>query len=487
MVEYTLGIDIGTSSVKAGILDLSTFKLHFLASREYDSSAEQESGVIWNQTLKTLKETVGQLKETDSIRAIGLSGQMHGTVLYDSKGDIIDPIINWQDKRCDTLLKKYGGANTINRIEKILGLEGFEDLGIDKMASGFLGASLFYIKENNKTLFSKIKHTLLPTDFVRLKLIGTEDYSTDQTNAFSTGLFNTKLKKWHEKFIKKLELPLKILPKVNNTSDIAGHTSEKITKLLQFKKRVPVIYGGGDNQMSILGSGLYLDDSPVLINIGTGAQISKIISSYNKIEGIDTRSFFNDMFAYVGASLGGGNSYKWLREEIGLKMNKILSFKDLDKMAININPGCNGLRFSTGPTRQDPQRSSGFFGNKDLINSIGHMARAVMEGVLSDLYKFHRLMGDTSDNVIIGSGNGLVKRSVWSQIAADMFGFKLKITDFENAVFGAALMAAKGIGKINNFKNAFKSIAYHNILPDYKNSKKYKRLIKEDYFEIQNV
>ncbi len=478
MVDYSLGIDAGTSGVKVGLLNLSTLRLEDCIEKDYENSSEQRSAIICDQTLEAIKESASRLKDINDIKAIGLSGQMHGTVLYDKKGIIIDPIINWRDDRCNKSLEKYGNRTTIDIIEKIIGTVGFEDLGIDKMASGFMGATLFYIKENDKSLFNKIKHAVLPVDFIRGKLLGKSDYSTDQTNAFSTGLFNTRSGNWHKEFIEKLGLPIDIFPEVHYTSDIAGHVSREIANLLGFENEIPIIYGGGDNQMSILGSGLFSSDSPALINIGTGAQISKIISKYEKIPGIDTRSFFNEMFAFVGASLGGWISYKWLKDELNLFKGRNINFKQMDRFASRVAPGSDGLKFCTGPSRSDPNRKMGFYGSVKYKNSKGHKARAVMEGVLSDLFKFYQLFGNDHNSSIIGSGNGLIKSKVWSKITSDMFGKILKITDFENAVYGAALIAALGINKINELGKINSLITYKEIIPNTENHRMYKELLK---------
>ena len=476
--DYILGIDIGTSSVKVGLLDLSTQKLKNLSSMEYDSSSEQNPEVIWTATLEVLKTISRQIKNNIKLRAIGFSGQMHGTVLYGSNNKVIAPIINWKDKRCNTPLKKYNGDTTIGKIENIIGEDSYRDLGIDRMASGFMGATLFYIKENDRKLFNKIKHVLLPTDFIRKRITAENGYITDRTNAFSTGLFNVNLNSWHYRFIEKLGLPIDIFPEVKKTTDIVGYTSPAINKLLGLKNNIAVIVGGGDNQLSALGSGLYGFPSPILINIGTGAQISKVIDRYEKIEGLDTRSFFNEMFLLTGASLGGGGNYKLLKENLNSKTKNNISFKELDELTEKIEPGSDGLRYCTGPSRKNPERKAGFFGSIGLKKSPGHMARSVMEGVLFDLYEFYKLMGKNSEDILIGSGNGLSKSKVWSQIASDMFDLKLRITDFENAVFGAALMAAKGINRISDFNQTFESIEYFNIVPIQRNSKKYNRLLK---------
>ena len=218
MTDYALGIDVGTSGAKAGLLNLSSLQLEHVATRGYASPALQPSSMLWEGTLAAARESVAMLAGAGRVQAVGLSGQMHGTVLYNARGEVIEPVINWQDKRCDQPLARYGGKTTVEVIVETLSSPGFEDLGVDFMASGFLGATLFYIQENDRTLFDRIAHVTLPTDAIRARLLERNDYGTDQTNAFGTGLFNTRLNRWHSEFIQKLGLPLTLFPEVHDTA-----------------------------------------------------------------------------------------------------------------------------------------------------------------------------------------------------------------------------------------------------------------------------
>lgn len=473
MADYTLGVDVGTSGVKAGLLNLSTLQLEHVAARSYASSALQPSSMLWEGTLGAVREAVAMLGEAGAVQAIGLSGQMHGAVLYDVRGEVIEPIINWQDKRCDQPLARYAGKTTTQAIVERLGLQGFEDLGIDVMASGFLGATLFYIKENEWALFDRIARVTLPTDVIRGRLLGQNDYATDQTNAFGTGLFNTRLNCWHAEFIQKLGLPLALFPEVHDSAEVAGGLAAEVAADVGLAPGIPVIYGGGDNQMSMLGSGLASPRAPALINIGTAAQISRVTAAYRKIAGVDTRSFFSGSYAWVGASLGGGKSYEWLRDQIRQGEDRDMDYPRMDALAAGVPPGAGGLRFCTGPSRQDPQRQLGFYGDIPPAPSVGQRARAVMEGVLMDVMAFYRLLGDDPQPTLLGAGKGLQKSRVWSQMAADMFGKPLRITDFENAVFGAALLAAYGAGQIQDLGEAVGAIRYREVAPDPDTSKMY--------------
>src|SRR4051794_36567303 len=148
MSHGTLGIDMGTSGVKAALLDLDTFKLGPVATRSYDNAPHQASAILWAATAAAIREAVTGV-DPHTIRGISFSAQMHGTVMYDGQGAIIDPIINWQDQSGNVPLARYGNRTTVEVLRDLLAGPDFADLGIDVLPSGYLGATLFYIKEND--------------------------------------------------------------------------------------------------------------------------------------------------------------------------------------------------------------------------------------------------------------------------------------------------------------------------------------------------
>jgi sugar (pentulose or hexulose) kinase len=325
-------------------------------------------------------------------------------------------------------------------------------------------------------MFHKIAHFVLPVDFLRGKLLGNNSYTTDPTNAFGTGLFNTRLNFWHTELIRKFQLPLNIFPEVHPASQKAGRISGQVADLVGLDGKIPIVHGGGDNQMSMLGSGLAVPDSPVLINIGTAAQISKVVSAFVKYPGLDTRSFFQGFYVIVGASLGGGGCYQWLRERIRHAEGVDIDYSQLDEMAAKVPPGADGLVFCTGPTRQKTRRRRSFYGNMARLNSIAHRARAVMEGVLMDLYDSYEILkSDDRCDYFVGGGKGLQKSTVWPRIAADLFGKPVRTTGYENALFGAALMAAYGLGFIENLEESVHAVGYSTEMkPDPEHAKFYR-------------
>jgi len=451
-MKFIIGIDVGTQSVKAGLVNLDNMRIERVASRDYPSGALQAPDDLWQATcaaIRELTETAG-----GTVECVGLSGQMHGTVLYDSEDRVIGPIINWQDERANTASERFGGKTTVQKMTELIGPEIFADLGIDVMASGFFGATLFHMKEFEPETFSNVAHALLPTDFIRRRLTDGGPYKTDITNAFSTGVFNTRESKWHDECISRLGLSRGIFPEIGMPGEPAGVVGRTAAQLTSLPIGTPVALGGGDNQMSMVGSGVFSPDSPILINIGTSGQVCAVTDSYVKIPGIDTRSFIRGRFALVGAGITGGICYTWLRnlilEDIKLAGARIGSsgrlFSKLDELAENIPFGCDGLKFEPflRGTRRDPAKRAAFTGIGHGNFTLGHRARAVMEGVVAELLDFYNHFEGVSASSVTGAGNGLVKSRVWRKIAEQTFGMPLNVMDFENAVYGAALVAVEG-------------------------------------------
>jgi len=440
MAQYLLGIDLGTSSVKAGLLNVHTGILEAFHARQYSEYSEYDSMMLWDRILETLYEVCRKTGGNADIAAIGISGQMHGAVLYDSGGKVIEPLINWRDQ------KRYDPS--VLDLSKSTAQPN--DTGANLVA-GYTGSILYWMKQHDQENFNRIGHFGLFTDFVRAKLLGQSDHATDPTSAASTGLFDVQSNRWHETLITKLGIPLSIFPMVHRTADIAGVLSESITKKLNLKPGIPVIYGGGDNQMSMLGSGLSSAASPPLINIGTGAQLSKVVSTnYRGGSEIELRPYFDKQYALIGASLGGGGHYQGLRDELQ-KTHPDIDYIQMNERAAMVPAGSEGLYYCTGPSRSNPKRKKGFFGKEQNLQSVGHQARAVMEGILMDLYDLSIPIGlDNANPNIVGAGKALQVSLIWRQIAADMFGKSLHLTkNVENAVLGAALMAGRGANIFN--------------------------------------
>ena len=251
-----------------------------------------------------------------------------------------------------------------------------------------------------------------------------------------------------------------------------------VAEELNLAPGTPVVYGGGDNQMSLLGNGLVSSRSPALINIGTGAQVSQLTSQYARKPGVDTRSYFNRSYAFVGPSLGGGRSYAQLRRALQSREGRDIGYQEMDELASRVPVGADGLAFQV-TARGAAGGLEGFAGHTEL-QDVGHQTRAVMEGVLLDLYRLRPPTLPDGPGFMVGAGKGLQNSRAWAQMAADVFDCPIKITNFENAVWGAAVIAAVGAGATSDVRDATATIEYsRELLPDPARAAQYRDLIAE--------
>ncbi|MGB9596609.1 MAG: xylulokinase [Candidatus Poribacteria bacterium] len=481
---YSLGIDLGTNSVKSLLLNLENGDILGIAQNGYGyitgTSAEQDVNYVFKMVVESIKKVILESKiNTSLIKCIGLSGQMHGTVLYNRSGECISNIITWEDDRCS--------KDFLDKIAKIVGDEiNKSGCGI---ATGYLGPTLYHIIKSSNI---EISHALLPTDWLRQLLTGENSFKTDHSNGSSTGFFDTQNRDWNFSLIRKLGIDQDIFPKVKPTLEIDGVISSQIANITGLSAGTPVIIGGGDQPLSMIGSGICDPSDGFLINIGTGSQVSRVGDKYIKKENTIAFCFPEKGYSLLGAGLSGGASLNWWRnvsegyiKMLGATLPKTNVFKEMSSIASKIPAGSDGLAFIPylSGTRVNPNLTASFIGLK-RHHGYAHLTRAIMEGVMFELYNFYERLSDTSDNYsIIGAGGGF-SSELWTQIASDIFNKEIKLTICqEQASLGAALLAGVGTGYYKSIKEACSMVRYkpETAKPNKENVKKYREIYENVY------
>ena len=478
---YVLGIDLGTNSVKSLIVELETGRIAGLGQRGYGYiegiEAEQDRALVWNMVIQSVREAV---TDASLIKAVGLSGQMHGTVLYDQTGECASNIITWEDSRC--------GKDVLNEIADIGGEDIYKSgCGI---ATGFLGPTVYYIARRSGT---KIGHVLLPTDWLRQELTGARTFLTDHSNGSSTGFFDTQSRDWNYDLISKLGLPADIFPEVTSTTTFDGGISKSTAEATGLTAGIPVTVGGGDQPLSMIGSGICASSDGLLLNIGTGSQISKV-GEYTKVEDTITFCFPERGYSLLGAALSGGAALKWWRTVSVECATSLLKtgfaeenvYEEMDRAAARIPSGADGLTFIPylSGTRVRPGLKASFIGFT-RHHSYAHFTRAILEGVVFELYYLYEKLAPRSDDdtPMIAAGGGFSSR-LWTQIAADIFGREIKITECqEQAALGPALIAGVGLGYYSDMSEACGKVKYRPevVRPKKENVERYREIYETRY------
>ena len=475
-----LGIDVGTTNIAVLALDAHSGSVRALSIVRNDSEVTSEEAKArgWSEwdaekTVKLVFKAVAAViskVDPNSIESIGVTGQMHGVVLVSDEGRPLTPFIGWMDRRCDEIIPETG-TSYIECMIEMAGKNGFSREGCIP-ATGYMGSTLFWMKKNRSLPKAPATACFLP-DYVVMRLTG-EGPFTDPTIACSSGLFDIVYKRWDASLIRRLGLQEVSFPEVKRSGDIAGLLTEEAAEETGLPAGIPVSVACGDNQACFLGSVAEKERS-VLINIGTGGQVSLWTSSYMQVSGAETRCYVDEGYLLVGADTCGGGSYALLhdfflevgRVFFGIKSEKSL-YDEMMRQASKVPFGSDGLRckpFFDG-SRLDPSRRASWLGLNRFNFTPAHMTRSLLEGIayhFKTLYDNMISEGVPAREILVGSGNGIRRNKLLAEILSKIFNMPLNIpVKTEEAALGAAVLAASGIGEIA-LEEAAELIRYKRI------------------------
>ena len=490
-MSYLLGLDIGTSGVKALLISvegkiISSKTVFYPLTTPHSGWAEQSPYDWWEATVKVIRETVSNNSiDSSQIKGISLSGQMHSSVFLNEKMEVIRPAILWSDtrtsKQCQEIYTKAGGLNQLIHYVSNPALEGFT------------APKILWLKENEPENYQKVKHILLPKDYIRYRL--TNELFTEVSDAAGTLLFEVIKKRWSTGLLKKLEIDQDLLLPVLNSFDLAGKITKNIAEQTGLKFGTPVVAGGADNACGAVGSGI-IQEGRVMVSIGS----SGVVLAQTNNPQADRKGrihLFNhacpDSWYMMGVTLSAGMSYEWLEKKL---FNHRLSYTKLDQLAEEINPGSEGLIFlpylyGERTPHNDANARGVYFGISGKHDQR-HFTRAVMEGVTFALKDSLELIKDKGVKIkeIRAIGGGVNSR-VWQQILADILGKKINLLNIEEGpALGAALIAGVGVGVYSSFAEAVNRIikVKKTIVPQIQNTERYNQcyqLYKKLYYSLK--
>ncbi len=484
-MSLLLGIDIGTSSVKAVLFDPDSVGVVAVAQREYPifkpapDRAEQDPEDWWNATVSVVRQVTERAGRRDVI-AIGLCGQMHGFAMIDAQNRSLHPAIVWPDQR--------SAAECAELIERI-GVQRYASIAGTLPATGFMAATLLWLRHHDPALLDQIHRVILPKDYVRLKMTGA--VATDPSDAAATGLFDVSAKAWSAEIIGKAGLPDLIFPPLLELQALAGELDENVAEALGLRGTIPVVVGCADQPAQAIGNGV-IAPGKALVLIGSGGQVvTPLLPQDGRIPTDPRLHVFNHaipgMWYILGATLSAGLSLRWLRGVMGMDDLGKAGYERFSAEAAEVAPGADGLIFlpylsGERTPYMDAQARGGLIG-LSYFHGQGHLARAVMEGVAFSLRQALEISCELGGSVegLIAAGGGM-ESTVWRQIVADVLGLPLqKSLLSEQAGIGAALLAGVGIGIYSTFEEAGAQTAQYGDLTEPISSRQtlYGRLYEE--------
>ncbi len=429
-----IGLDIGTTSICGIVLDKSSSQILSVYTEPNNSNLQskndwekiQDPEITKNIALNILS---GILTEYPDIKGIGLTGQMHGILYVDNKGNAVSPLYTWQDGRGNIIFEN--NKTYAEYLSEIIG---------HKLATGYGLATHFHNLKNN-LVPETAAHICTIADYISMQLSGNKSPLVDTTNAASLGCFNLQTLKFDSSAIKKAGINISLLPEIVPLNIPIG----------KYKGRIPVFPAIGDNQASVLGSVKEIKKS-VSVSIGTSSQISFYSEELFDINKLDIRPFPFKGYLYVGAALCGGKSYELLRDFFSKTLKLFNQNPDIDMYdvmnSVDIDSFKNDFLLKVDPkfqgTRENPNHRAKIENITSDNFTPDNLIASFMYGMVYELFEFYKEFPQPIINNIkniIGSGNAIHNNKLLQKILSKTFKKELIIASHkEEAARGAALI-----------------------------------------------
>jgi xylulokinase len=438
-----IGIDSGTQSTKAVLMDSRDGRILAEARAPHRMVANLPAGHMeqhpqeWARALDRVIRGVVAKADPKQIRGIGISGQQHGFVPLDAKGEVIRPAKLWCDtstvRECDDLTRNLGGPKAVLR-----------ETGMPFLP-GYTAPKILWLKRNEPRNFQRLRHVLLPHDYLNLQL--TRDLAgltMEHGDASGTALLNVRTRQWSRAAVTAVDRNLQgFLPALSSSLRPVGVVHPAVAKRYGFSTGVIVSAGGGDNMMGAIGTGA-IRPGVVTASLGT----SGTIYAFSERPVVDPRG---EIAAFCSSSGG------WLPLLCTMNVTLVtehlrqllaMDHRRFEQAARKVPPGSDGLLllpYLDGERTPNLPRATGVLQGITRRNLAGpHLARAAIEGVTLGLnYGLQRLRGLGISPAEIRLTGGGSKSGLWREIAADVFGVPVVcMAAEESAALGAAIQAA---------------------------------------------
>lgn len=464
MTQYYLGLDIGTSGTKALLITadgrpVASSTAEYPLSTPRPQWAEQNPLDWWNAVCAVTRAVIDNAGiDAAAIAGIGLSGQMHGSVFLDKRGDVIRPAILWCDQRtqaeCDWITAQAGPNQLAGMIA-------------NPVLTGFTSPKIVWLRNHEPEAYAAVDKVLLPKDYIRYRLTGV--FATEVSDASGTALFDVANRRWSIPMLAACDIPSSWMPDCAESVEVTGRVSAEAAALTGLAAGTPVVGGGGDQAAGAVGSGI-VEKGVVSSAVGTSGVVFAFADTPAVDPALRVHTFCHAVpgkWHTMGVVLSAGGSLRWLRDtfyaaEYAANPGGIYP-RIIDDAAV-VQPGSEGLIFLPYLTGErtphpDPDARGVFFGIT-LRHCRPHFARAVLEGVayaLNDTFEIFADIGVEMTHVRASGGGA--KSAVWRQIHADVTGRPHATLNIdEGPALGVALLAAVGTGAYATVADACRAV-----------------------------
>jgi xylulokinase len=446
IIMSVLGLDIGTGGSRAVVVDgdgrvvSASTSEHATFASPRTAWAEQDPEDWWRAARVAIRSALSAPGvAARSIQAVGLSGQMHGSVLLDDDGQVVRPAIIWCDQRtkdeCDWLTEKVGRARLIT-------------LTSNTALTNFTLTKLLWVRRHEPGAWQRVRRILLPKDFVRLRL--SNEYATDVADGSGTLLLDVVRRQWSTDLLDAVDLDRGLLPRLFESPEICARVSAAAAAETGLAEGTPIVAGAGDQAAGAVGMGITRPGA-VSATIGTSGVVFAATDRPATDPAGRLHTFCHaipDRWHVMGVTQAAGLSLRWLRDQFGLTGDE--GYDMLTAAASTVGAGADGVLWAPflmgeRTPHLDPGVRAALIGLA-ASHTRGHVARAVLEGVAFSLRDSLTILEELQVPVTeIRLGGGGARSPLWCQIQADVYGQAVKkVAADEGAAYGAALLAGVG-------------------------------------------
>lgn len=428
---------------EAGLILGSGTEEHAAFASPEPGWAEQDPRDWWRAACIAIQKALKAANTTgETIACVGFSGQMHGAVMLDAKGEVIRPALIWCDQRT--------AAQSVE-LEKLFGLENLIRLTCNPPLTNFTLTKFLWVREHEPENWARVRHVMLPKDYVRYRLSG--ESAIDMADASGTLLLDVTNRAWSKPVLEKTGIDAAMLPKLFESQDVCGAISEAGAAATGLKRGTPVVAGAGDQAAGAVGIGI-TRAGVVSATIGT----SGVVFAATDRPALDPKGRLHTFchaipkrWHVMGVTQSAGLSLRWFRDQFGSgKDDGRDPYDRMTEEAAKVKPGSEGAYWAPylmgeRTPHLDPAARAAFVG-LTASHTRGHLIRAVLEGVaysLKDTFTIFEEIQVPVEKIRLGGGGA--RSPLWRQIQADVYGHEIEIVEAEEgAAYGAAILAGVG-------------------------------------------
>jgi xylulokinase len=462
----TLAIDVGTGSVRAALVD-GGGRIVAIAACEHDQIvprfgwAEQRPDDWWAGVAAAIRTVLVDMPDAKGrISTVVACGQMHGTVLVDGDGRLTRQTVPlWNDKRTIDIVRDFEDSNPP---DTYLAESG------NPPTPAWPGFKLAWLRDHDPEAYACAAHVIMPKDYINLRLTG--EIAMDEGDASCSFLMNPASRSWSAPMIERLGLDAAKLPSIRNPLEVLGSVTEEAARETGLSSGTPVLVGGADYPMALLGSGCC---RPGLVSdvTGTSSILTLIAPSPlfdPEISNVATIEGHWGPFALLES---GGDAMRWARRALHEGHE---SYDQLVARAAEAPAGSAGLfflPFLTGERLGAHRNARAQFFGLGAAHGLSHMNRAILEGVAFAGARHLRIMEKASGQTIervIASGGG-AKTELWLRIKASVYGVPIVVPEEQECgILGCGALGAVAAGRFSSIEEAVAAFVRYEkeIAPD---------------------